>query len=134
LSKAFGKVNRGSKSSVTLTFMLENPNPGATLDGLSFSDILPAGLVISTPNGLVASCGGGTITAVAGTSKLSLSGGTPAAGASCTFSVDVTNNGTAAGYVTITTSMVASNEAAPGAAASATLFLGNPSYSCTPPI
>jgi hypothetical protein len=126
LSKAFGQINLGSKSSTTLTFMLENPNPSATLDGLSFSDTLPAGLVISTPNGLVGGCGGGTITAVAGTSTLSLSGATLAAGASCTFSVNVTNSGTTAGYVTNTTSTVASNEAAPGAAASATLFLGNP--------
>jgi hypothetical protein len=40
--------------------------------------------------------------------------------------VNVTNKATVAGYVTNTTSTVASNEAAPGAAASATLFLGAP--------
>ena len=126
LSKAFGQVSVGALSSVALTFTLKNPNASLTLDGLSFSDTLPAGLVISTPNGLTGSCGGGTITAVAGTSTMSLSGATLAAGASCTFSVNVMNNATVAGSVTNTTTTVTSNEAAPGAAASATLFLGDP--------
>jgi hypothetical protein len=126
LSKTFGQVSAGAMSSATLSFTLKNPNASATLDGLSFSDALPAGLVISTPNGLTGSCDSGTITAVAGTSTVSLSGATLAAGASCTFSVNVLNNATVAGSVTNTTSTVASNEAAPGAAASATLFLGDP--------
>jgi hypothetical protein len=126
LSKAFGQVSVGALSSVALGFTLKNPNTSLTLDGLAFSDTLPAGIVISTPNGLTGSCGGGTITAVAGTSTVSLSGATLAGGASCTFSVNVFNNATATGYVTNTTTTVASNEAAAGAAASAMLFLGDP--------
>jgi hypothetical protein len=126
LTKSFGQASVGAMSSVVLSFTLKNPNASVTLDGLSFSDSLPAGLVISTPNGLTGSCGGGTITAVAGTSTVSLSGATLAAGASCTFSLNVTNNATIAGSLTNTTSTVTSNEAPPGAAASAALFLGNP--------
>jgi hypothetical protein len=126
LTKSFGHLSVGAMSSVALAFTLKNPNVTLTLDGLAFSDALPAGLVISTPNGLTGSCGGGTITAVAGTSTVSLSGATLAAGTSCTFSVNVANNATATGLVTNTTSTVTSNEAPPGAAASATLFLGDP--------
>jgi hypothetical protein len=126
LSKTFGQLTVGALSSATLAFTLKNPNPTLTLDGLQFSDTLPAGLVVSTPNGLTGSCGGGTITAVAGTSTVSLSGATLAGGASCTFSLNVMNNATAVGSVTNTTTTLVSNEAAPGAAASATLFLGDP--------
>ncbi len=82
----------------TLTFTMGNPNPGA-LTGVAFTDTLPAGLAIATPNGLTTpstSCiAGQTITAAAGSSSITLTGGTLAASASnCTFSVRV--QGTAA--------------------------------------
>jgi hypothetical protein len=46
--------------------------------------------------------------------------------ASCTFSVNVSSDGTVLGSLTNTTSTVTSNEALPGAAASAILFIGDP--------
>src|SRR5205085_7348664 len=83
----------------SLSFTVTNPNTLASLSGVAFTDSLPAGLVVATPNGLTGTCGSGTITAVAGSGSISLSGGTltasPAAGSSCTFSVNVT--GTTAG-------------------------------------
>ena len=56
---------------------------------MRFTDTLPDGLVVATPNGLTGSCRGGTIMAMAGTDTISLSGVSLAAGVSCTFSVNV---------------------------------------------
>ncbi|HTA43458.1 MAG TPA: hypothetical protein VK789_13475, partial [Bryobacteraceae bacterium] len=126
LSKVFGEAGIVPGSSTTLTFTLTNPNGMLTLNALTFSDTLPAGLVISTPNGLTGSCDGGTIGAPAGGNLITLGSASLTAGTSCTFSVSVTSNGTVLGYVTNTTSAVTSTEALPGAPASAALFIGQP--------
>ena len=65
ITKAFGAGTIPLNGSTTLTFNLSNPNAGTMLTGVGFIDSLPAGLVVSTPNGLTGSCGGGTITAAA---------------------------------------------------------------------
>src|SRR5207244_6757089 len=68
-----------------------------------------------TPN-VTGSCGAGTITATAGSGTITLSGGTltasPAAGSTCTFSVDVT--GTTAGSKSNTTGAITSTEGGTG--------------------
>jgi arabinogalactan endo-1,4-beta-galactosidase len=74
---------------------------------------------MATPNGLNGTCGGGTITASAGSGSVSLSGATLAATASCAFTVNVT--ATASGTQNNTTSAVMSTEAGSGGSASATL-------------
>jgi hypothetical protein len=122
LTKAFGAAVIENGVTTTLTFMLTNPaaNP-IPLTGLAFTDTLPAGLIVATPNGLVGSCPPGTIAAVAGSNSIALGGvgATLAAGASCTFSVNVTAIG--AGVQNNTTSTVTSNEAAPGDPATASI-------------
>ncbi len=111
--------------STSLTFNLSNPNTASSLSGIGFTDTLPSGQVVSTPNGLTGNCGGGTITASAGSNSVSLSGATLAASASCTFAVNVT--GTASGTQKNTTSAVTSTEAGSGATASASLIVAGPS-------
>jgi len=130
LSKVFGAVSMGPQNSTTLSFTLKNPNTVVPLTGLTFTDTLPTGLVVATPSVIAGVCDAGTITAVAGSNSISLGnpgvGATLGPGVSCTFTVNVTANGAALGLLTNTTSTVTSNEALPGAAASATIFIGDP--------
>ncbi len=113
ISKSFGAATIPSGGSTSLTFVVNNPDAFNSLTGIGFTDTLPNGLGVSTPNGLTGSCGGGTITAVAGSNSISLSGGTLAASSSCTFSVNVTGQG--AGPQNNTTGPVSSTEGGTGA-------------------
>jgi len=116
IAKAFGDATIPLNGATSLSFTLQNPNATVALTGVAFSDTLPAGLVISTPNGLTGSCGG-SVTAAAGTGLVSLTGGTVAAGAACTFSVSV--SGTTAGDKNNTTGNVGSGNGGAGNTASA---------------
>src|SRR6185312_10995409 len=119
LSKAFGAASIPLNGSTSLSFTVQNNNTTVALSGVGFSDTLPAGLVVATPNGLTGSCGAGTITATQGTGGISLSGATLAANASCTFAVNVT--GVAAGLQNNTSGNVTSTEGGTGGTASASL-------------
>jgi uncharacterized repeat protein (TIGR01451 family) len=119
ISKAFGAANVAVGGGTSLSFTITNPNPSAPLSGVAFTDTLPAGLVIATPNGLTGTCGGGAITATAASGSASLTGATLAASATCTFSVNVT--ATTTGTKTNTTSTVGSTEGGVGGVATASL-------------
>jgi uncharacterized repeat protein (TIGR01451 family) len=95
ITKSFGAATIPLTGTTSLSFTVTNPNTTVALGGVGFTDNLPGGLIVATPNGLAGSCGGGTITATAGASSVSLSGATLAVSSSCTFSVYV--KGTAAG-------------------------------------
>src|SRR5262249_19167294 len=116
--KAFGAASIPLNGSTSLTFTIQN-NDTFPVTGVAFSDTLPAGLVVSPPNGLTGSCGAGTITATQNTGVISLSGGNIAASDSCTFAVNVT--GTAAGQQNNTTGNVSSTEGGTGGTASASV-------------
>ena len=91
LSKSFSPNTIPAGGVSTLTFGINNAGPGtADETGVGFTDALPAGMIVATPNGLSGSCGGGTITATAGSGTVSLSGAILPQGTSCTFSVHVT--------------------------------------------
>jgi uncharacterized repeat protein (TIGR01451 family) len=120
----------------SLSFTITNPNtpvsnsvvPAARSDphdltGVGFIDTLPSALVVATPNGLTGTCGGGTISAVAGSNTINLSGATLAGSSSCTFSVTVL--AVSAGSLKNSTGPVSSNEGGAGQAASATLQIGS---------
>ena len=117
IAKSFGAAGVNIGSSTTLTFTLSNPNNSASLSGVGFTDNLPAGLTVSTPNGLTGSCGSGTITAAAGSTSVSLAGAGLSASASCNFGVNVT--GSSLGAQNNVTTAVTSTEAGNGATASA---------------
>lgn len=125
----FGAQTIPLGASTSMTFTIQNPN-ATTLSGVGITDTLPVGLKLATPVDLTGSCGGGTIGALAGGTTVSLSGATLAAGASCTFSVNVTS--IAAGSQTNTTGQVSSTQGGEGATATATLtVLAAPSLSAT---
>ena len=131
ISKSFGAANVVLNDATSLSFRLSNPNTGASLTGIGFTDTLPAGLVVTTPNGLTGSCGGGAIAATAGSNAVSLSAATLAASASCTFAVNV--SGMATGMKNNVTSAVNSTEGGSGSTASASVNVIGTSQQPPPP-
>jgi arabinogalactan endo-1,4-beta-galactosidase len=125
ITKAFGASSIALNATTSLTFNVSNPNSAVGLSGIGFADPLPSGLIVSSPNGLTGSCGGGAITASAGSNSVSLSGATLAAGAACAFAVNVT--GVSAGLQSNVTSAVTSTEAGDGGMASAQITVTGPS-------
>jgi hypothetical protein len=78
IAKAFDPASVQIDGTSMLTFTISNPNGGTALTGVAFTDTLPSGLVVSTPNGLTDSCGG-TANAAAGGATISLTGTSVAA-------------------------------------------------------
>lgn len=77
----------------TLTFTIDNTANNDDATNLAFSDNLPGGMVVADPPNASNTCGG-TLSASAGSSVISLSGFLPnaatvSAGSTCTISVDV---------------------------------------------
>jgi uncharacterized repeat protein (TIGR01451 family) len=123
ISKAFGAASKPLNGTTTLTFTITNPNSVTALTGIGFTDPLPSGLEVGTPNGLTNGCGG-SATATEGTGTISLSGATVGANASCTLTVNV--NGSSLGVKNNVTDLVTSTEAGSGNQASATITVGDP--------
>jgi hypothetical protein len=121
--KSFGAVTLPLGGSTSLSFILDNPNPSTALTGVGFTDVLPAGLVVSTPLVLVGGCSG-VITANPGTGVISLAGATLAPSTSCSFSVDVT--GTTPGPQNNVSGPVTSVEGGSGGTAIATVTVLDP--------
>ncbi len=124
INKAFSAASILTNGTTTLTFGINNPNTGTPLNGVSFTDTLPAGLVVATPNGLSGSCPSGTITATAGSNTISLSGASlTTADPFCSFSVDVTGTTTGLKDNAVT---VNSTTAGPGNTATASVLVRAP--------
>jgi YVTN family beta-propeller protein len=104
-----------------LTFTVTNSS-SAALTGAEFTDVLPCHLVVVPP--LVGSCGVGTITAVAGSNTVSLTGGSIPANSSCTFTVTVAS--AVAGVCLNTTSPLTTTQFGTGLPANATLYVATP--------
>ncbi|HEY2116093.1 MAG TPA: hypothetical protein VGJ51_13435 [Candidatus Angelobacter sp.] len=117
ISKAFSSATVSLNQSVTLTFTLTNPNPATDLTGVSFSDDMPAGLLIANPDSLGGDCDTSVVSI--SPSNISLTGATLLANTSCTLSIDVL--ATAAGDQVNTTGVITSVEGGDGGTATATV-------------
>jgi hypothetical protein len=91
-TKSFSPSTTSVGVPVTLSFTITN-NSGIQLTGLNFADNLPAGLLVANPSNLTNTCGG-TPNAPPGGALITLSGGTLAANATCTVTVQVVAAGT----------------------------------------
>src|SRR5262249_48483720 len=111
LTKFFSQALVGQNGTFTMGFTIGNDS-GVDLTGVAFSDTLPAGLVIATPNNLANGCGG-TATATPGSSSFTLTGATVTTDG-CAITVDLVATGSP-GVLTNTTSTITSNETNPGA-------------------
>ncbi len=89
MSKTFTDDPVAPGGTVTLAFTVENASASETIDGITFTDDLDAVLAGLVATGLPASdvCGVGS--QIAGTSLLTLTGGTLPPSGSCTFSVSL---------------------------------------------
>ncbi len=95
LAKTFIPVSITEGATSTLTIVLSNPNLVAATLTAAFTDTLPAGVVIAGAPNAGTTCGVGVVTAVAGATTVTLTGGAIPAGiigtpGTCTVTVDVT--------------------------------------------
>ena len=113
LSKSFDpdQVEPGQPS--VLTFVIDNTASAVAATDLDFTDTFPAGLLL-TSRPPVNTCTGGTLTAVDGTDLVAYTGGSVAAGASCTIIVEV-SSATTNTYVNTSGSLTASTGESPSA-------------------
>ncbi len=90
VSMSFSPTTVDQAGVTRLIYLLHN---GASFPAtsVSLSDTLPTDVVLADPPNLRTTCTGGTLTAPAGGSEVSWSGGSLAAGAGCPIAVDVTS-------------------------------------------
>ncbi|MGH9346744.1 MAG: beta strand repeat-containing protein [Vicinamibacterales bacterium] len=91
-SKSFAPDTIASGGTSTLTFTISNTTSLVAATSLAFTDTLPAGVTVANPANASTTCTNGTLTATAGATSISLSGGEVAAGGSCTATADVTSS------------------------------------------
>lgn len=123
IAKSFSPNPTSVNGVSALSFTLGNPNAGP-VSGYSVVDNLPAGLVVSTPNGLTtAGCGAPTVTATPGSSTITIADATVAANSSCVVKVNVTASTT--GSLVNTTNNLFIGGVDTGKTATATLTVNN---------
>ncbi|MBE7536022.1 MAG: sortase [Anaerolineales bacterium] len=92
LSKGFTPNTIYVGETSVLTIRLNNNDANYNLTGATYTDTLPTGLVVASPNGLtLTNCGPGTGAATPGGTTISLSGATVTPALDCIVSVNVTN-------------------------------------------
>jgi uncharacterized repeat protein (TIGR01451 family) len=127
IAKSFSAATVSLNGSVTLTFTLTNQNPATDLTGVSFSDDMPAGLLIANPDSLSGTCDTSVVTL--SPTNISLVGAVLLANSSCTLSIDVL--AITAGDQVNTTDPVTSVEGGTGGTATATVTVVVPDLTIT---
>lgn len=88
---AFSSTTIAPGNISTLTYTIDNSAETSGVTGLTFSNLLPSGLVIATPSRATTTCGGfGSFSAPPGSGFLSFAGYRLSGGSSCEFRLDVT--------------------------------------------
>ncbi len=129
IAKAFGGPI-GAGQVTTLTFTIQNPNATTALTGVAFSDAFPASpgamVVAAAPGASTAGCGSPVFAPTAGAASVSFSGGSVAAGGTCTATVNIT--APSAGLYNNTSAAITSAGpiALANGTASASLVVGQP--------
>ncbi|HVI08183.1 MAG TPA: choice-of-anchor D domain-containing protein, partial [Candidatus Binatia bacterium] len=107
----------------TLTFVISNPTVNTVaLTGVGFTNILPTGLAVASPNGLGGTCNG-TASAPPGSQSVSLSGASVAANSSCALTVSVLGE-VSSGFTDVAGAVISSNGST-GNSASADLLVAS---------
>jgi hypothetical protein len=106
---------------IRATMTIDNSASTVAATGLQVALNLPAGLEVANPANAVTTCTGGTLTATSGTALIDYSGGTVAAGATCTVEADIV--GTADGIYDVSTGDLTSSLGNSGTA-TATVQIG----------
>lgn len=126
-SKTFSPATIATNAVSTLTFLIDNSAGGIPIGSLVLTDNLPAGVVVASPANASTTCSLGVLTATPGSSTIDYTGGTIAAGSTCTVTVDVTaiSEGTFANIATLSSAAGRSPDAGDTlTAAAAVPFLG----------
>lgn len=126
-SKSFFPSSIGPGSHSRLEFRIDNSDSPASASGLSFSDVLPAGLVISPASRVSNGCGG-TLVAPAGGSTIDFSDGLIGANQICTLAVDVVA-ASPGSYDNVSGPLSSSAGPSPAAAATLTVNPALPGFS-----
>jgi uncharacterized repeat protein (TIGR01451 family) len=113
VTKSFSPNEVGISIASTVTIAIQNKNASVALTGVGFTDTLPGGMVVTTPSGIASSGCGTNATVVGNNLSISLSGGTIAAGSTCTISFNVTSTttGQSGNTVTVSTTNAGSSSA-----------------------
>lgn len=121
VAKAFSPstITNGAADFSTLTLTLTNPTSSA-LTGVAITDTYPSVNLINVTPTVTSNTCGGTLTATAGASALTLAGGSIAANSSCAITVRV-RSGTAAAYVNVTSGVTSTETPTAGPTATDTL-------------
>jgi len=95
LTKAFSSNVINGGGTTTLIFTVTNPATNNPAQVVGFTDNLPSGLMVAAAPNIGGTCTGGTVTAAAGATTITVAGKTVAGSTgtpvTCTVTVDVTN-------------------------------------------